>query len=65
MLSSCLTLILKIKTIMEKATLLPAVYGDYELMVLEPKNAQKNYVACNTTSNAKLAHIKETVLWKL
>ena len=50
---------------MEKATLLQAVYGGYELMALEPKNVQKNYVACNTTSNAKLAHIKETVLWKL
>ena len=50
---------------MEKATLLQAVYGEYELMALEPKNVQKNYAACNTTSNAKLALIKETVLWKL
>ena len=65
MLLSCLIVILKIKTIMEKATLLQVVYGDYELMVLEPKNVQKNYVACNTTSKARLAHIKETVLWKL
>ena len=50
---------------MEKATLLQVVYDGCELMALEPKNVQKNYVACNTTSNAKLAHIKETVLWKL
>lgn len=50
---------------MEKATLLPAVYGGYELMVLEHQNVLKNYAACNTTSNAKLAHIKEIVLWKL
>ena len=65
MLSSCLMMILNIKTIMEKATLLLVAYGGYELMALEPKNVQKNYVVCSITLNVKLTRIKEIILWKL
>ena len=50
---------------MEKATLLLVAYGGYELMALEPKNVQKNYVVCSITLNVKLTRIKEIILWKL